>query len=110
MGNLIGYLATAVNVVLSSPCAGPSPRIKISLFLKIFLLFLHYNGSNNFLSLNAAIVYQFKSKDSEIKDSILCLGNILKNFTIDNMKKKNRFKRNYKSFFLLILMLLIVMI
>ena len=99
MGNLIGYLATAVNVVLSSPCAGPSPRIKISLFLKIFLLFLHYNGSNNFLSLNATIVYQFKSKDSEIKDSILCLGNILKNFAIDNMKKKTGLKGIIKAFF-----------
>ena len=103
MGNLIGYLATAVNVVLSSPCAGPSLRIKISLFLKIFLLFLHYNGSNNFLSLNAtiALAYQFKSKDSEIKDSILCLGNIFKNFTIDNMKKKKKtgLKGIIKAFF-----------
>ena len=104
MGNLIGYLATAVNVVLSSPCAGPSLRIKISLFLKIFLLFLHYNGSNNFLSLNATIVYQFKSKDSEIKDSILCLGNIFKNFTIDNIKKKKKktgLKGIIKAFFFL---------
>ena len=27
---LIGYLASAVNVVSSNPCAGPSPRIKKS--------------------------------------------------------------------------------
>ena len=98
MGNLIGYLATAVNVVLSIPCAGPSPRIKISLFLKIFLLFLHYNGSNNFLSLNATIVYQFKSKDSEIKDSIMCLGNILK--TLQSIIwKETALKGIIKAFF-----------
>ena len=27
---LIGYLASAVNLISSNPCAGPSPRIKIS--------------------------------------------------------------------------------
>ena len=30
---MIGYFASAVNVVLSNPCVGQSPRIKISLFL-----------------------------------------------------------------------------
>ena len=29
---LIEYLAAAVNVVSSTPCVGPSPRIEISLF------------------------------------------------------------------------------
>ena len=29
---LIGYFASAVNVVSSNPCVGPSPGIKISLF------------------------------------------------------------------------------
>ena len=32
---LIGYIASAVNVVSSNACAGPSPRIKISLFFVI---------------------------------------------------------------------------
>ena len=32
--------------------------------------------------------YQFKAKDSEIKDFTLCLGNISKDFTINNMKKR----------------------
>ena len=32
-------------------------------------------------------IYQFKGKDSEIKDSTLCLENISKNFTINNMEK-----------------------
>ena len=37
--------------------------------------------------MNATKVYQFKTKDSEIKYYALCLGNILKDFTIYNMKK-----------------------
>ena len=32
-------------------------------------------------------MYQFKAKDSEIKPYSLCLGNISKDFTIDNVKK-----------------------
>ena len=36
---------------------------------------------------NATIMYEFKAKDSEIKDDTLCLGNISKDFTINNMKK-----------------------
>ena len=35
-------------------------------------------------------IYQFKAKDSEIKDYTLCLDNISKDFTIDNMKKKKK--------------------
>ena len=35
---------------------------------KRFVLSLHYNGSNSFLFLNATKIYQFKAKDSEIKD------------------------------------------
>ena len=54
---------------------------------KMFVLSLHYNGSNSFLFVNATKVYQFKTKDSEIKDYALCLGNILRDFTINNMTK-----------------------
>ena len=32
-------------------------------------------------------MYQFKAKDPEIKDYIPCLGNISKDFTINNMNK-----------------------
>ena len=39
---------------------------------------LHYNASNNFLFVNAAKIFQFKAKGSEIKDYTLCLGNISK--------------------------------
>ena len=36
---------------------------------------------------NASKLYQFKAKDSEIKDYALCLGYVSKDFTICNMKK-----------------------
>ena len=65
---------------------------------KRFVLSLHYNGSNSFLFVNATKTYQFKTKDSEIKDYELCFGNILKDFRINNMKKKNRIKRSCKYF------------
>ena len=64
---------------------------------KRFILSLHYNGSNSFLFVNATEIYQFKAKDSEIKDYALFLGNLSKDFTINNMKK-NRIKRICKSF------------
>ena len=49
---------------------------------------LHYNGSNSFLFINATKIYQFKAiKASKIKPYSLCLGNISKDFTANNMKK-----------------------
>ena len=54
---------------------------------KKILLSLHYNGSNSFLFVNSVKIYQFKAKDSEIKPYPLCLGNISKDFSLDNMKK-----------------------
>ena len=54
---------------------------------KRFLLSLHYNGGNSFLFVNAVKMYQFKVKYSEIKPYPLCVGNISKDFTINNIKK-----------------------
>ena len=54
---------------------------------KRFVLSLHYNGINSFLFVNTRKIYQFKTKISEIKYYTLCLGNISKDFTINNMKK-----------------------
>ena len=45
------------------------------------------------VSVNASKIYQFKPKDSEIKDCALCLGNISKDFRINNMKKKKKQKK-----------------
>ena len=65
---------------------------------KISVLSLHYNESNSLLFVNAIKMYQLKTKTSGIKDYALRLGNISKDFTINNMKK-NRIKRSCKTFF-----------
>ena len=53
---------------------------------KKFCLSLHYNGANSYLFVNGTDVIKFKAKDSEIRGNTnpLCLGNILKDFSIDN--------------------------
>ena len=50
-------------------------------------LSLHYNGDNSYLFVNGKEICKFKAKDSEIVPYPLCLGNISKVFSVDNMKK-----------------------
>ena len=38
--------------------------------------FLHYNGANSCLFVNCKEIHKFKTKDSEIVATTLCLGNI----------------------------------
>ena len=57
---------------------------------KKFVLILPYNGSNSFLFVNTTKLYQFKEEDSEIRYYALCLGDISKDFTINNMKKQDQ--------------------
>ena len=52
-----------------------------------FCLSLHYNGANSYLFVNGTEIYKLKAKDSEIVPYSLCLGNISKDWTNDNMKK-----------------------
>ena len=52
-----------------------------------FCLSLHYNGANSYLFVNGTEIIKFKAKDSEILPYSLCLGNISKDWSIDNMKK-----------------------
>ena len=52
-----------------------------------FSLSLHYNGANNYLFLNGIEIYKFKAKDSEIFVGPICLGNISKDWSVDNMKR-----------------------
>ena len=54
---------------------------------KKFCLSLHYNGANSYLFVNGTEIYKFKAKGSEIVASPLCLGNISKDWSVDNMKK-----------------------
>ena len=55
---------------------------------KKFFLSLDYNGANSYLFVNSTKICKFKAKDSEIVASPLCLGNICKDWSTDNMKKK----------------------
>ena len=55
------------------------------------------NGSNSFLIVNATKIHQLKAKDCKIKPYILFLGNISRDFTIDNMKKKKKKKPGLKA-------------
>ena len=45
-----------------------------------------------FLFVDITKIYQFKVKDSEMKNYTLCLGNIAKDFTVNNMGKKTGLK------------------
>ena len=42
---------------------------------------------NSYLFVNGTKIHKFKAKDSEIVATPLCLGNISKDFLVDNMKK-----------------------
>ena len=61
--------------------------INFTLTKKRFCLSLHYNGTNSYLFDNGAEIYKFKAKDSEIVATPLCLGNISKDWFVDNLKK-----------------------
>ena len=65
---------------------------------KRFVLSLHYNGSNSFLFVNATKINQFKAEDSQIKHYRFCLGNISKDFTINNLKKRTGLKASATFF------------
>ena len=52
-----------------------------------FWLMLHYNGADSYLVVNGTEIIKFKAKDSEITPYELCLGNISKDLSVDNMKK-----------------------
>ena len=53
------------------------------------MLSLHYNGTNSFLFCNPVKISQFKAQNLDITLYPLCLGNISKDFTFDNMKKQD---------------------
>ena len=61
--------------------------INFTVTKKNFCLSLHYNGANSHLFVNSTETYKFKAKDSEIVAKPLCLGNISKDWSVDDMKK-----------------------
>ena len=48
---------------------------------------MHYNEANSYLFVNGTEIIKFKAKNSEIAADSLCLGNVSKDFWMDNMKK-----------------------
>ena len=61
--------------------------INFTLTNKKFCFSLHYNGANSYLFVNGTEIYKFKAKDSEIVVGPICLGNISKDWSVDNMKR-----------------------
>ena len=78
--------------------------INFTVSKKKFCLSLHYNGANSYLFVNGKEIVKFKAKDSEIVASPLCLGNISKDLSADNMRKTGlngyvyEFNVNYRDF------------
>ena len=54
---------------------------------KKFCSSLHYNRANSYLFVNGTEIYKFKAKDSEIVVTPVCLGNISKDWSVDDMKR-----------------------
>ena len=61
--------------------------INFRVIKKKFCLSLHYNGTNSYLFVNGEEIVKFKAKDSAIVAVRLRLGNISKDWSVNNMKK-----------------------
>ena len=61
--------------------------INFTVTKKTFCLSLHYNRAKSYLYVNGTEMSKFKAKDSAIVVSPICLGNISKDWSTDNMKK-----------------------
>ena len=61
--------------------------INFTVTKKKFCLSLHYNRENSYFFVNGTEIYKFKAKESEISVGPICLGNISKDWSVDNMKK-----------------------
>ena len=68
--------------------AEPNYPINLTESGKILALSLHYNGSYSFCLLMLE-KYINSKEESEIKYDALCLGNVSKDFTINNIWKQN---------------------
>ena len=61
--------------------------ISFTITNKKLCLSLHCNWANSYLFVNGIETYKFKAKDSEILVGPICLGNISKDWSADNMKR-----------------------
>ena len=74
-----------------------------------FCLSLHYNGANSYLFVNGIEIYKFKAKDFEIVATPLYLGNISKDWSIDNMKKQGLMDMYMIIVLIMILLMLLIL-
>ena len=73
---------------------------------KKFCLNLHHKGVNNYLFVKGTEIMKFKAKDSETVATLLCLGNITKDWSIDSMKKK---KINLMVMFMILVLIMMLL-
>ena len=83
--------------------------INFTVTKKKFCFSLYYNGANSCLFVNGLEIYKFKAKGSRIPSTPLCLGNISKDWSTDNIKKKTGF-HGYVYDLVLIMILVMLMI
>ena len=68
---------------------------------KKFCFSMHYNGANSYLFVNLIVyllfIHKSKAKGSGIVATSLCLGNVSKNWSVENMKKTelNRYVHDF---------------
>ena len=64
---------------------------------------MNINGTESYLFVNCKEIIKFKAKYSEIVANLLCLGNLSKEFSLDNLKKTrlygyvNDFSADYRA-------------
>ena len=66
------------------------------------------NGANSYLLVNITEILKFKAKNSEIVASPLCLGNISKDWSVDNMKKQDLMVMSMILVLIMILLMLMI--
>ena len=76
---------------------------------KTFSLSLHYNGANSYLIVNNLEINKFKVRDSEINVFSLCLGNVSKDFSVDDMKRLEYMDMSMISQLIMIVLILVML-
>ena len=84
--------------------------INFTVTKKKFCLSLFYNGANSNLFVNAKEIYKLKAKDSEIVAAALSLGNISKDSSADNMRKKNLTIMSMILVLIMVLLMLMILL
>ena len=61
------------------------------------VLSFHCNRENSYIFVNGVEIQKFKAKDSEVNAGPLCLGNVSKDFSADNLKTTGLYGHVYHS-------------